>query len=185
MAYLRWDDIDLPKRTIIVRRLKGSTDSVRYLERDEVIGLKLLRRQQQGNETKGGPTSSSMSVASRSAGWALDAWLNGPGRLLGCCSRCNLHMLRHSTGSITSSRSATSTTRPPSPINTWASRSNGFLVPVQELRFKEIIKGRSINIEVGYDTHHRVSRWMHRPDLRSPPYMRCRPRLEGLELPVG
>jgi integrase len=32
---LRWDDIDLPKRTIIVRRLKGSTDSVHYLERDE------------------------------------------------------------------------------------------------------------------------------------------------------
>jgi type 1 fimbriae regulatory protein FimB len=31
---LRWDDIDLPKRTIIVRRLKGSTDSVHYLERD-------------------------------------------------------------------------------------------------------------------------------------------------------
>jgi integrase len=27
---LRWDDIDLPKRTIIVRRLKGSTDSVHY-----------------------------------------------------------------------------------------------------------------------------------------------------------
>ena len=32
---LRWDDIDLPKRTIIVRRLKGSTDSVHYLERDD------------------------------------------------------------------------------------------------------------------------------------------------------
>jgi integrase len=32
---LRWDDIDLRKRTIIVRRLKGSTDSVHYLERDE------------------------------------------------------------------------------------------------------------------------------------------------------
>ena len=32
---LRWDDIDLPKRTIIVRRLKGSTDSVNYLERDD------------------------------------------------------------------------------------------------------------------------------------------------------
>ena len=31
---LRWDDIDLPKRTIIVRRLKGSTNSVHYLERD-------------------------------------------------------------------------------------------------------------------------------------------------------
>jgi integrase len=44
---LRWDDIDLRKRTIIVRRLKGSTDSVHYLERDEVNDLKLLQRQQQ------------------------------------------------------------------------------------------------------------------------------------------
>src|SRR5580700_8286145 len=41
---LRWDDLDLPKRTIIVRRLKGSTNSVHYLERDEVNGLKLLQR---------------------------------------------------------------------------------------------------------------------------------------------
>ena len=32
---LRWDDIDLTKRTIIIRRLKGSTDSSHYLERDE------------------------------------------------------------------------------------------------------------------------------------------------------
>ena len=45
---LRWDDIDLPKRTIIVRRLNGSTDSVHYLERDEVNGLKLLQRQATG-----------------------------------------------------------------------------------------------------------------------------------------
>ena len=50
---MRWDDIDLPKRTMIVRRLKGSTDSVHYLERDEVNGLKLLQRQQQANGTKG------------------------------------------------------------------------------------------------------------------------------------
>jgi integrase len=49
---LRWDDIDLPKRTIIVRRLKGSTDSVHYLERDEVNGLKLLHRQQQSKGIK-------------------------------------------------------------------------------------------------------------------------------------
>jgi type 1 fimbriae regulatory protein FimB/type 1 fimbriae regulatory protein FimE len=41
---LRWDDIDLPKRTIIVRRLKGSTDSVHYLERDEVNGLPNIPR---------------------------------------------------------------------------------------------------------------------------------------------
>ena len=50
---LRWDDIDLRKRTIIVRRLKGSTDSVHYLERDEVNGLKLLQRQQQAKWRKG------------------------------------------------------------------------------------------------------------------------------------
>ena len=43
---LRWDDLDLPKRTIAVRRLKGSVDSVHYLERDELAGLKRLHREQ-------------------------------------------------------------------------------------------------------------------------------------------
>jgi integrase len=43
---LRWDDIDLAKRTIIVRRLKGSADSTHYLERDELAGLKRLQREQ-------------------------------------------------------------------------------------------------------------------------------------------
>src|SRR5215468_9161287 len=42
---LRWDDIDLKKRTIILRRLKGSTDSGHYLERDELAGLKRLQRE--------------------------------------------------------------------------------------------------------------------------------------------
>src|SRR5215469_16626851 len=42
---LRWDDIDLPKRTITICRLKGSTDSVHYLERDELAGLKRLQRE--------------------------------------------------------------------------------------------------------------------------------------------
>jgi integrase len=50
---LRWDDIDLPKRTIIVRRLKGSTDSSHYLERDELAGLKWLQRQQAAKGIKG------------------------------------------------------------------------------------------------------------------------------------
>ena len=69
---LRWDDIDLPKRTIIVRRLKGSTDSVHYLERDEVNGLKLLQRQQQADGIKG----AYLFINERGqpfAGWALDA----------------------------------------------------------------------------------------------------------------
>ena len=42
---LRWDDIDLAKRTIVVRRLKGSIDSSHYLERDELAGLKRLQRE--------------------------------------------------------------------------------------------------------------------------------------------
>ena len=37
-------DIDLKKRTIIVRRLKGSTDSSHYLERDEHRALGELWR---------------------------------------------------------------------------------------------------------------------------------------------
>jgi site-specific recombinase XerD len=41
---VRWDDVDLTKRTIIVRRLKGSHDNTHYLERDELAGLKRLER---------------------------------------------------------------------------------------------------------------------------------------------
>ena len=42
---LRWDDLDLSKRAIAVRRVKGSTDSVHYLVRDELAGLKRLQRE--------------------------------------------------------------------------------------------------------------------------------------------
>jgi type 1 fimbriae regulatory protein FimB/type 1 fimbriae regulatory protein FimE len=41
---LRWDDLDLAARTIVIRRLKGSRDSTHYLERDELAGLKRLSR---------------------------------------------------------------------------------------------------------------------------------------------
>ena len=41
---LRWDDIDLATRTIRIRRLKGSTDSTHYLERDELAGLRRISR---------------------------------------------------------------------------------------------------------------------------------------------
>ena len=43
---LRWDDVSLTKRTIQVRRLKGSDDSTHYLERDELAGLRRLQREQ-------------------------------------------------------------------------------------------------------------------------------------------
>jgi integrase len=42
---LRWDDIDLAARTIVIRSLKGSRDSTHYLERDELAGLRRLPRQ--------------------------------------------------------------------------------------------------------------------------------------------
>ena len=57
---IRWDDIDLTKRTIIVRRLKGSTDSSHYLERDE-------------HKAPSRTTSSSMSAVNRLAEWVLAA----------------------------------------------------------------------------------------------------------------
>jgi site-specific recombinase XerD len=44
---LRWDDLDFPKRTIAIRRLKGSIDSVHFLERDELTGLKRLQKEQE------------------------------------------------------------------------------------------------------------------------------------------
>jgi site-specific recombinase XerD len=94
---LRWDDIDLPKRTTIVRRLKGSTDSVHYLERDEVNGLKLLHRQQQANGIK------AAYVFINERGQPFGRM--GIGRMIeraGEAARLpfpvHVHMLRHSTG---------------------------------------------------------------------------------------
>jgi site-specific recombinase XerD len=90
-------DIDLRKRTIIVRRLKGSTDSVHYLERDEVNGLKLLQRQQQVDGTKGayvfinerGRPFGRMGIGRMIERAGEAAWLPFP---------VHVHMLRHSTG---------------------------------------------------------------------------------------
>jgi integrase len=45
---LCWDDVDLTKRTITVRRLKGSDDSRHYLERDELAGLRCSNAAMQG-----------------------------------------------------------------------------------------------------------------------------------------
>jgi site-specific recombinase XerD len=96
---LRWDDIDLSKRTIIVRRLKGSTDSVHYLERDEVNGLKLLRRQQQA----GGIKAAYVFINERGQPFGR----MGIGRMIERAGEAaglplpfpvHVHMLRHSTG---------------------------------------------------------------------------------------
>ncbi|MGA7386642.1 MAG: tyrosine-type recombinase/integrase [Pseudolabrys sp.] len=91
---LRWDDLDLPKRTITVRRLKGSTDSVHYLERDELTGLKRLQREQE-------PKTAYVFVNERGQLFGR----MGIGRMIERASETaklpfpvHAHMLRHSTG---------------------------------------------------------------------------------------
>jgi site-specific recombinase XerD len=91
---LRWDDLDLPKRTITIRRLKGSTDSVHYLERDELAGLKRLQREQE---------SKAAYVFVNERGQPFGRM--GIGRMIERAGEAaklpfpvHVHMLRHSTG---------------------------------------------------------------------------------------
>jgi site-specific recombinase XerD len=94
---LRWDDIDLPKRTIIVRRLQGSTDSVHYLERDEVNGLKLLHRQQGSDSIK----AAYVFINERGQPFGrmgIGRMIERGGEAAGLPFSVHVHMLRHSTG---------------------------------------------------------------------------------------
>ena len=93
---LRWDDIDLPKRTIIVRRLKGSTDSAHYLERDEVNALKLLQRQQAAKGIEG----AYVSVNERGQPFGrmgIGRMIERAGKAAKLTFPVHVHMLRHST----------------------------------------------------------------------------------------
>ena len=94
---LRWDDIDLRKRTIIIRRLKGSTDSTHYLERDEVNGLRLLQRQQ----AKDGTSSAYVFINERGQRFGrmgISRMIERAGEAAGMRFPVHVHMLRHSTG---------------------------------------------------------------------------------------
>jgi len=87
---LRWDDIDLAARTIVIRRLKGSRDSTHYLERDELAGLRRLPRKSACvfvNE-RGDPFKR-MGIARLIERAGETAWLPFP---------VHVHMLRHSCG---------------------------------------------------------------------------------------
>jgi integrase len=91
---LRWDDIDLRRRTIIVRRLKGSNDSTHYLDRDEVIALKRLQRDQDSGSgyvflNERGQPFGRMGIARMIERAGEAAKLPFP---------VHVHMLRHSTG---------------------------------------------------------------------------------------
>jgi site-specific recombinase XerD len=94
---LRWDDIELSKRTIIVRRLKGSTHSTHYLERDELAGLKLLQRQQ----IAAGQQSAYVFVTERGGPFGrmgIGRMIERAGEAAKLPFPTHVHMLRHSTG---------------------------------------------------------------------------------------
>src|SRR5262249_53124129 len=90
-------DIDLGKRTIIVRRLKGSTDSSHYLERDELAGLKRLQRDLTGK----GTTSAYVFVNERGQPFGrmgIARMIERAGEAAKLPFPVHVHMLRHSTG---------------------------------------------------------------------------------------
>jgi site-specific recombinase XerD len=94
---LRWDDIDLTKRTIIVRRLKGSTDSSHYLERDELAGLKAIQR----SYAKDGIKSSYVFVNERGQPFGrmgIARMIERAGEAAKLAFAVHVHMMRHSTG---------------------------------------------------------------------------------------
>ena len=92
---LRWDDINLAKRTIIVRRLKGSDDSTHYLERDELAGA-LQRR-----HTLNGIKSAYVFVNERGHPFGrmgIGRMIERAGETAKLPFPVHVHMLRHSTG---------------------------------------------------------------------------------------
>jgi len=94
---LRWADIDLRKATIIVRRLKGSVDSTHYLERDEVIGLKRLQKDQEAAGLK----SSFVFINERGQPFnrmGIARMIERAGEACEFGFPVHVHMLRHSSG---------------------------------------------------------------------------------------
>ena len=94
---LRWDDINLAKRTIIVRRLKGSDDSTHYLERDELAGLRALQRGYKLN----GIESPYLFVNERGHPFGrmgIGRMIERAGEAAKLPFPVHVHMLRHSTG---------------------------------------------------------------------------------------
>jgi type 1 fimbriae regulatory protein FimB/type 1 fimbriae regulatory protein FimE len=94
---LRWDDIDLTKHTIIVRRLKGSTDSSHYLERDEHKALGELWRA----NAKNGRKSDYVFVNERGQPFGrmgIARMIERAGEAAKLPFPVHVHMLRHSTG---------------------------------------------------------------------------------------
>jgi len=97
---LRWDDLDLGKRTIAVRRLKRSVDSSHYLERDELAGLKRLQREQE-------PKSAYVFVNERGQPFGrmgIGRMIERAGEAAKLPFAVHVHMIRHSTGHVLASK---------------------------------------------------------------------------------
>jgi site-specific recombinase XerD len=94
---LRWDDLDLSKRTIIVRRPKGSNDSTHYLERDELAALKALQRHYAKQSIK----SAWVFVNERGEPFGhmgIARMIERAGETAKLAFPVHVHMVRHSTG---------------------------------------------------------------------------------------
>jgi site-specific recombinase XerD len=100
---LRWEDIDLTKRTIIIRRLKGSPDSSHYLERDELKALGELWRA----NAKKGIKSDYVFLNERGQPFGrmgIGRMIERAGEAAELPFPIHVHMLRHSTGYALASR---------------------------------------------------------------------------------
>jgi type 1 fimbriae regulatory protein FimB/type 1 fimbriae regulatory protein FimE len=87
----------MSKRTVIIRRLKGSIDSTHYLERDEVNGLRLLERQQ----AAAGIKSAYVFVNDRGQPFGrmgIGRMIERAGEAAKLPFPAHVHMLRHSAG---------------------------------------------------------------------------------------
>src|SRR5262249_62353752 len=90
-----WDDLDPAKRTIAVRRLKGSANK-HYLERDELAGLKRLQREQE-------PKSAYVFINERGQPFGrmgIARMIERAGEAAKLPFPAHVHQLRHSTGYI-------------------------------------------------------------------------------------
>jgi site-specific recombinase XerD len=93
---LYWDDIDVGKRSIVVRRLKGSTDSSHYLECDEHKALGDLWRANAAKGLKSGYVF--VNERSRPFGrMGVGRMIERAGEAAGLPFPVHVHMLRHST----------------------------------------------------------------------------------------
>lgn len=91
LVNLRWDDVDLSRHTVYVKRLKGSTDSTQYLERDELVLMRKLKPANGGfifRSERGGTL----------ARGAVHKIVSRAGQLAGLPFPIHAHMLRHAKG---------------------------------------------------------------------------------------